>query len=331
MKHYVIWAAMLTACILEPAAAQQATASSNQSATSSSGSSSYGNVGNATTNNMAPTASATTNASADTSSTSSNNGNTQVIQFISNQPSAQQPGGTAGSTAATGTGQSAQGARQAQSAAAAQAAAATDPVTYTDNKVEYSGTQTIRNVPAIGAPALASSNDTCMGSRSGGVAVAGFGFTGGGTYVDEACRRLKMSRELWNKGMKAASLAMDCMDPDARTALELTGFTCPQTLAAQKQAQAQNHDLSEMAALRRQVAQLEAENAKERQVLARTAAAPPVATTTALPAPTAPAPALKTASVVVTPIPAPKVEPVAQYVPPPRDDGATLVRVLSRE
>jgi hypothetical protein len=96
-------------------------------------------------------------------------------------------------------------------------------------KVVYSGDYKVKNVPSMNAPNLTSSNDTCMGSASGAVSVAGFGLGGGSTYADEHCKRIKMSRELWNKGMKAASLAMDCMDPDAKTALELTGFVCPQT------------------------------------------------------------------------------------------------------
>jgi len=102
---------------------------------------------------------------------------------------------------------------------------------------EYGGSYTLKNVPSMNASPLTSSNDTCMGSASGGVAVAGFGLTAGATYTDEACKRIKMSRELWNKGMKAASLAMDCMDPAAREALEITGYTCPQTLRAQRAAE----------------------------------------------------------------------------------------------
>lgn len=104
--------------------------------------------------------------------------------------------------------------------------------------IDYGGTQTIKNVPNLNAPPLTSSNDTCMGSASGGIAIPGLGITGGSTYTDEHCKRIKMSRELWNKGMKAASLAMDCMDPAAKEALELTGFICPQTQRAQRAAAA---------------------------------------------------------------------------------------------
>ena len=98
----------------------------------------------------------------------------------------------------------------------------------------YSGSYTVKNVPNVSGPNLITSNDTCMGSSSGGVAGPGFGVSLGSTWTDEQCKRLKMSRELWNKGMKAASLAMDCMDPAAKTALELTGTKCPQSMTQQE-------------------------------------------------------------------------------------------------
>ena len=98
----------------------------------------------------------------------------------------------------------------------------------------YSGSYTVKNVPNVSGPNLITSNDTCMGSSSGGVSGPGFGVSLGSTWTDEQCKRLKMSRELWNKGMKAASLAMDCMDPAAKTALELTGTKCPQSMTSQE-------------------------------------------------------------------------------------------------
>jgi hypothetical protein len=100
------------------------------------------------------------------------------------------------------------------------------------NIVEYSGTYTVKNVPSVNGPNLTTSNDTCMGSSSGSANGPGFGVSFGTTWTDEHCKRLKMSRELWNKGMKAASLAMDCMDPAARVALEITGSKCPQSMTA---------------------------------------------------------------------------------------------------
>ena len=102
----------------------------------------------------------------------------------------------------------------------------------TTSIVDYRGEYTIKNVPSVSGPPLTTSNDTCMGSTSASANGAGFGFSVGSTWTDDHCKRLKMSRELWNKGMKAASLAMDCMDAGAREALEITGTKCPQSMTA---------------------------------------------------------------------------------------------------
>jgi hypothetical protein len=104
--------------------------------------------------------------------------------------------------------------------------------------VEYKGSQTIKNVPSVNGPPLVSSNDTCMGSASGSVNGPGFGLGFGKTYTDANCVLLKNSRELWNMGMKAASMALMCKDADNREALELTGFVCPQTARDNKRAEA---------------------------------------------------------------------------------------------
>lgn len=99
-----------------------------------------------------------------------------------------------------------------------------------------STTQTIKNTPSVSGPNLTTSNDTCMGSTSGSVNIAGLGVGGGTSWVDNNCKMLKNSRELWNMGMKAASLALMCTDSANKEALELTGFTCPQTAKAEKDA-----------------------------------------------------------------------------------------------
>lgn len=98
--------------------------------------------------------------------------------------------------------------------------------------------QKIRNTPSVNGPPLVSSNDTCMGSASGAINAPGIGIALGKTYTDENCMMLKNSRELWNMGMKAASLALMCNDSANREALELTGFECPQTTKAKREAQA---------------------------------------------------------------------------------------------
>lgn len=230
MKRIRICAAIAAALLAQQALAQNtASSTSSSSANPSSNAQSTGNVQSNTfgsTNNTNSSSSANQSASA-SSTNSQNNGSASTLNAnftIVNPSAAPAANSTQSSVPADGVlKQSVTG----------------ETYTYGEQRtyVEYGGTQTIKNVPSIAAPPLASSNDTCMGSASGGLAVAGFGITGAGTYVDEHCKRIKMSRELWNKGMKAASLAMDCMDRDAREALELTGFVCPQTARAQKQAE----------------------------------------------------------------------------------------------
>jgi len=98
-----------------------------------------------------------------------------------------------------------------------------------------SASETIKNTPSVAGPNLVTSNDTCMGSTSGSINVAGFGFGAGTSWTDTNCVMLKNSREMWNMGMKAAALARMCMDADNKTALELTGFECPQTTREREQ------------------------------------------------------------------------------------------------
>ncbi len=154
--------------------------------------------------------------------------------------------------------------------------------------VEYSGSQTVRNVPSINGPNLTTSNDTCMGSSSGSASGPGIGISFGSTWTDEQCKRLKMSRELWNKGMKAASLAMDCMDPAAMAALEMTGTKCPQNMTPAERAAAYGPPVQTSAARPSAgavaaAAPAVAAAAAEPSVAAP--AAPPVATPAATPSP----------------------------------------------
>ena len=127
---------------------------------------------------------------------------------------------------------------QAESKAASDASNAGNAQNITFNteapSANTTNTTTLKNVPAIGAPALITSNDTCMGSTSGGLAVAGFCMSLGSTWSDKNCLMLKNSRELWNMGFKAASLARMCMDDLNKEALELTGFVCPTKKAEAK-------------------------------------------------------------------------------------------------
>src|SRR5271168_3106137 len=73
------------------------------------------------------------------------------------------------------------------------------------------------------APALTSSNDTCMGSSSLGATGMSFGVALGSTWTDKNCMMLKNSRELWNQGNHAAALALMCSDENINYAISVSG------------------------------------------------------------------------------------------------------------
>ena len=176
----------------------------------------------------------------------------------------------------------------------------------TTNTVDYRGSYTVKNVPSVNGPNLTTSNDTCMGSTSASANGPGVGISFGTTWTDEHCKRLKMSRELWNKGMKAASLAMDCMDSAALAALEMTGTKCPQSMTAEERVTAYGPQASAVnaaPAVVRPVAAV-APAFQPVQPVQSVAIAQPVAS---VPAP-APAPA---------PLPAPQA-PMAEIAPAPQ-------------
>lgn len=106
--------------------------------------------------------------------------------------------------------------------------AATNPSDPPTQRVEYSGTQTVKTNPSIAAPSLTTTlSDTCMGSVSLGVSVPGVGVTGGATLVDAACVRRLDSREFRAMGLNDVALALLCQSEENRKAVEATGHDCP--------------------------------------------------------------------------------------------------------
>src|SRR5271168_3606170 len=73
------------------------------------------------------------------------------------------------------------------------------------------------------APALTSSNDTCMGSSSLGATGMSFGVALGSTWTDKNCMMLKNSREEWNMGQHIAAIALLCTDDDIRYSISVSG------------------------------------------------------------------------------------------------------------
>ena len=69
--------------------------------------------------------------------------------------------------------------------------------------------------------------DLCTVGRSGAFQGQVFGFSTGGTVKDENCERLKLSKYLYDTGMKVASVSILCQDSRVFKAMEMAGTPCP--------------------------------------------------------------------------------------------------------
>ena len=100
---------------------------------------------------------------------------------------------------------------------------------------ESNSTQTInQNVKSEAPPAsaiapsiMSYSQDLCTVGRSGAFQGQVFGFSTGATVTDENCERLKLSKYLYDTGMKVASVSILCQDPRVFKAMEMAGTPCP--------------------------------------------------------------------------------------------------------
>ena len=89
--------------------------------------------------------------------------------------------------------------------------------------------QRVKSPPASAiAPSIMSySQDLCTTGRSGALQGQLFGFSGGTTVRDMNCERLKLSKYLYDMGMKVASVSLLCQDNRVFQAMEMAGTPCP--------------------------------------------------------------------------------------------------------
>ena len=90
-------------------------------------------------------------------------------------------------------------------------------------------TSNIRSAPPSAfAPGVNSSGvDVCSVGASAGVQTFGLGVSGGRTFRDENCERIKLSRQLDSMGMKVAAISLLCQDPRVFEAMVQAGTPCP--------------------------------------------------------------------------------------------------------
>jgi hypothetical protein len=82
--------------------------------------------------------------------------------------------------------------------------------------------------PSAISPSINNSNsDVCTVSYSGAVQTQILGISGGGMVRDLNCERLKLSKTLYDMGMKVAAVSVMCGDARVFSAMEMAGTPCP--------------------------------------------------------------------------------------------------------
>jgi hypothetical protein len=94
---------------------------------------------------------------------------------------------------------------------------------------ESTSTTTVKSPPPTAvAPAITSINsDLCAVAASGAVQTQILGVSIGSTFVDKNCERLKLSKTLFDMGMKVAAVSVMCQDERVFTAMMNAGTPCP--------------------------------------------------------------------------------------------------------
>lgn len=95
-----------------------------------------------------------------------------------------------------------------------------------DNKIEQ---KIVQPPPTAIAPSMMSggNNDLCTTGTSGALQTQILGISSGGTVRDMNCERLKLSKTLYDMGMKVAAVATMCQDRRVFDAMMAAGTPCP--------------------------------------------------------------------------------------------------------
>lgn len=103
--------------------------------------------------------------------------------------------------------------------------------TTTDSKSDVnseSRTIVISPPPSAISPSVgSSSSDLCTVGVSGAVQTQILGISTGEMIRDENCERLKISKTLYDMGMKVAAVSVLCQDRRVYDAMEMAGTPCP--------------------------------------------------------------------------------------------------------
>jgi hypothetical protein len=110
----------------------------------------------------------------------------------------------------------------------------TDPIVTqsTSDSKTYNKSDSVTTVhsppPSAIAPAITViNNDVCAVAASGAVQTQIFGISMGSTSTDWNCERIKLSRSLYDMGMKVAAVAVMCQDRRVFDSMMAAGTPCP--------------------------------------------------------------------------------------------------------
>ncbi len=105
----------------------------------------------------------------------------------------------------------------------------TDSTSRSTTESTSNSTTTIKSPPPTAvAPAITTiNNDVCAVAASGAVQTQILGISMGGTQRDLNCERIKLSKNLYDMGMKVAAVATLCQDERVFSAMLAAGTPCP--------------------------------------------------------------------------------------------------------
>lgn len=105
----------------------------------------------------------------------------------------------------------------------------TDSTSRSYTSSDSNSTTTVKSPPpsAISPAVTVINSDVCAVGFSGAAQTQILGISFGGTTTDKNCERLKLSRSLYDMGMKVAAVSTLCQDERVFTAMMNAGTPCP--------------------------------------------------------------------------------------------------------
>lgn len=105
----------------------------------------------------------------------------------------------------------------------------TDSTSRSISETTNNSTSTVKSPPptAVAPAVTVINNDVCATAASGAVQTQILGISMGGTVRDMNCERIKLSKNLYDMGMKVAAVATLCQDDRVFQAMLDAGTPCP--------------------------------------------------------------------------------------------------------